>query len=298
MPTAGSPVSSERVAGNAGGGSTLRPVVTDLLPPRLVATDLDGTLLRSDGTISERTTRVLRELEAGGTVVVFVTARPPRWLDPLADAVGGHGTVISANGAFDYDVRTRSVTAAYPLERRLISELVADLRAALPGIGFSAELPDGVHTEPDYPELHARWVPPDLVPAPIDDLPDDAVVGKLLARTEALPAEDVIPRVAEIVGERALVQHSGTGGLAEISAPGVTKAAGLVRWCTRAGIRSGEVWAFGDMPNDVPMLRWAGTGWAVANAHPDVLAVADRRCRANDDDGVARVLETLLQEMV
>ncbi len=259
--------------------------------PRLVATDLDGTLLRPDGTISARTTRALRRVEAAGTAVVFVTARPPRWLDPLADAVGGDGTVISANGAFDYDVRTRRVTAAYPLGRALLRELVADLRANVPGIAFSAELADGVHTEPDYPELHPRWVPAGLVPAPIDELPDDAVVGKLLARTLSLPNDAVIPRVAEVIGDRALVQHSGTRGLAEISAPGVTKAFGLVRWCERVGVRPHEVWAFGDMPNDVPMLRWAGIGWAVANAHPDVLAVADRRCAANDDDGVARVLE-------
>ena len=270
-------------------------VLTGFAQPRLVATDLDGTLLRSDGTISARTASVLRRLESGGVVVVFVTARPPRWLEPIADAVGGHGTVISANGAFDYDVRTRRVTAAYPLERELVRELVSDLRAALPGIGFSAELPDGVHTEPDYPELHGKWVPPDLVPAPIDDLPDDAVVGKLLARTESLSDDDVIPRVAEVIGNRALVQHSGTGGLAEISAPGVTKAAGLVRWCERAGIGAEDVWAFGDMPNDLPMLRWAGIAWAVANAHPDVLAVADHVCPANDADGVALTLEAALR---
>jgi hydroxymethylpyrimidine pyrophosphatase-like HAD family hydrolase len=137
-------------------------------------------------------------------------------------------------------------------------------------------------------------VPDDLVPAPIEDLPRDAVVGKLLARTERLAEDDVIPRVAEVLGDRALVQHSGTGGLAEILAPGVTKAAGLVRWCTRTGIHPADVWAFGDMPNDVPMLEWAGVGWAVANAHPDARAAASRTCASNDEDGVARTLEWAL----
>ena len=268
--------------------------ISGLRRPRLVATDLDGTLLRSDGSISKHTGEVLRAVEDVGIGVVFVTARPPRWLDPLADAVGGDGMVISANGAFDYDVRTRRVTAAYPLDRELVRALVADLRAALPGIGFSAELADGVHTEPDYPELHPRWVPAGLVPAPIDDLPPEAVVGKLLARTEHLADDDVIPRVAEIIGDRALVQHSGTGGLAEISAPGVTKAAGLVRWCDRSGVDAADVWAFGDMPNDVPMLEWAGVSWAVANAHPDARAAADHVCPANDEDGVATTLRGLL----
>ncbi|MBB2985321.1 HAD family hydrolase [Terracoccus luteus] len=262
--------------------------------PRVVATDLDGTLLRSDGSVSPRTAQVLREAERAGIHVVFVTARPPRWLDPLADAVGGDGTVIGANGAFDYDVRARRVTASYPIDRGVLDELVADLRAALPRIGFSAELADGVHTEPAYPELHPAWVPAGLVPAPIDDLPRDAVVGKLLARTEEIPDDEVIPRVAEIVGDRGLVQHSGTGGLAEISAPGVTKASGLRRFCEARGIAAHDVWAFGDMPNDLPMLVWAGVGWAVTNAHPDVLAAADRVCGRNDEDGVAEAVALAL----
>ena len=262
--------------------------------PRLVATDLDGTLLHSDGSLSERTGAALLGVERTGIHIVFVTARPPRWLDPLADVVGGHGTVIGANGAFDYDVVTRTVTAAYPLGRDLVDELVADLRAGLPGIGFCAELADGVHIEPNYPELHPQWVPEGLVPAPMEALPRDAVVGKLLARTEQVPTDEVIPRVAEIVGHRGLVQHSGTGGLAEISAAGVTKASGLQRWCAAHGIEPGQVWAFGDMPNDLPMLAWAGVGFAVAGAHPDVLATVDRVCASNDDDGVAQVLEQLL----
>jgi hydroxymethylpyrimidine pyrophosphatase-like HAD family hydrolase len=75
----------------------------------------------------------------------------------------------------------------------------------------------------------------------------------------------------------------------------VTKAAGLVRWCTRTGIHPADVWAFGDMPNDVPMLEWAGVGWAVANAHPDARAAASRTCASNDEDGVARTLEWALR---
>ena len=208
--------------------------LSGLTVPRVVATDLDGTLLRSDGSLSARTGRALRATERAGLAVVFVTARPPRWLDPLADAVGGHGTVISANGAFDYDVTTRRVTASYPLDRDLVDELVADLRAALPGIGFSAELADGVHIEPTYPELHPQWVPKGHVPAPMEALSRSAVVGKLLARTEQLPDDEVIPRVAEIIGDRGLVQHSGTGGLAEISAAGVTKALGSAAVVRRA----------------------------------------------------------------
>jgi len=103
--------------------------------------------------------------------------------------------------------------------------------------------------------------------------------------------------VYEIVGDRAVVSYSGASGLAEISAAGVTKAAALGRWCAAQGIESAEVFAFGDMPNDVPMLRWAGRSFGVANAHPDVLEVVDDVCPSNEQDGVAQVLETLLADI-
>jgi len=97
------------------------------------------------------------------------------------------------------------------------------------------------------------------------------------------------------VGERAHVAFSGVGGLAEINARGVTKAVGLARWAAARGIDAAQVWAFGDMPNDLPMLRWAGRAIAVANAHPEVLAIVDEVCPSNDEDGVAIVVERLLE---
>jgi hydroxymethylpyrimidine pyrophosphatase-like HAD family hydrolase len=100
--------------------------------------------------------------------------------------------------------------------------------------------------------------------------------------------------VTEVVADRAVVSYSGAPGLAEISALGVTKAAALGVWCAARGIDSADVFAFGDMPNDLPMLTWAGRSFAVANAHPDVLEIVDEVCASNDDDGVAQVLEGAL----
>ena len=104
------------------------------------------------------------------------------------------------------------------------------------------------------------------------------LVGKLLGRHPTMSEEEFLARVAEVVGDRGIVAYSGAGGLAEISAPGVTKAAALESWCTDLGIDAADVWAFGDMPNDLPMIVWAGTSFAVANAHPDVIAAADHVC--------------------
>ncbi|MFC0675360.1 HAD family hydrolase [Brachybacterium hainanense] len=261
--------------------------------PRLIATDLDGTLLGRDGLVSVRTSQVWRSLAEADIRTVIVTARPPRWVDHLAPYTGDHGMVICGNGAFLYDVAQRRVVETHGLEPALVQELIADLRT-IPGVSFSAELADGFHREDAYPAGT-----PDGIPeigqeriAPLDGI--DAPAGKLLARTAEVPGEEFLGRVREIIGARALLSQSCMGSLAEIGPVGVTKARALEAWCAQLGISASEVWAFGDMPNDIPMLTWAGTGWAVANAHEDVLAVADRVCGRHDEDGVAIALENLL----
>lgn len=168
----------------------------------------------------------------------------------------------------------------------------ADLRQALPGVGFAAELTDGIRLEREYPVVHPWDFPVDGVYYPIDAI--DQPVGKLLARSLLVPDAEFLRHVASIVGARAEVAHSAAGGLAEIGPPGVTKASELAAWCDAREISSADVWAFGDMPNDLPMLQWAGGSFAVANAHADVRAAASHFCPSNDDDGVAFVIETLI----
>jgi HAD superfamily hydrolase (TIGR01484 family) len=255
--------------------------------PRLVATDLDGTLLRSDGTVSDWTVEVLRAVERAGVQIVVVTARPPHWMHELLDVIGEHGLAICANGAFVYDVVGRRVVREHPLSREAVAEIARDLREALPGIAFAVESRDGPGREPEFAERHP--VPPGSPVAALEQLMDP-LPGKLLARHEDFEPEEFIAAVTEVIGGRAVVAHSGAGGLAEISAVGVTKAAALTDWCVEHAVDAGEVWAFGDMPNDVPMLTWAGRSYAVANAHPHAVAAATHRCGSNDDDGVASVL--------
>ncbi|GHG46650.1 hydrolase [Flavimobilis marinus] len=267
--------------------------------PRVVATDLDGTLLRPDGSVSARTRDVLRRLDDDGVRVVFVTARPPRWLPMLADLAGQHGTAVVLNGAAVYEFATGALSEVHGFDPDELAAIITDLRAAVPGIALALERIDGPVYDPSFASEHP--VPADLrrvdvATALAPERPGDvgAVVGKLLALLDGAGHDDLYARVAEAVGERALLAFSGAHGLAELSAPGVTKAAGLERWCATHGVAPHEVWAFGDMPNDVPMLRWAGHGVAVANAHPEALAAADARTASNVDDGVARHLEQLL----
>ncbi|EWS79597.1 haloacid dehalogenase [Brachybacterium phenoliresistens] len=264
--------------------------------PRLVASDLDGTLLGRDGMITERTARAWRDLWQARIRTVIVTARPPRWVDHLAAITGDHGIVICGNGAFLYDVAHRRILETHGMAPALVHELVADLRA-IDGVSFSAELADGFHREDAYPAGTPDGIPEIGLEriGPLQDI--GAPVGKLLARAPHRPAEEFLEEVAAIIGDRALLSRSCTGGLAEIGPADMTKARALETWCGQLGIDASEVWAFGDMPNDIPMLSWAGTGWAVANAHADVLAVADRVCGRHDEDGVAGALENLLAEV-
>ncbi|HEU4513140.1 MAG TPA: Cof-type HAD-IIB family hydrolase [Nocardioidaceae bacterium] len=259
-------------------------------PIRLVATDLDGTLLHTDGTVTARTREVLTAVEELGVTVVFVTGRPIRWMDALWEHVGGHGLAVVSNGGILYDVHARAVRKArtIPVE---VGVKVADLlRHAVPGTTFAMERVDGFAREPGF---MPRVPPPaDLEVGPVEEVFDDTVV-KLLARHEDMEPEPFWAEVESHVGHLLTTTWSSLGALVEMSAVGVTKASTLELVCHDLGITASEVVAFGDMPNDLPMLEWAGTAYAMSNAHPTVRELADRVAPSNEDDGVAAVLEEL-----
>lgn len=251
--------------------------------PAVVATDLDGTLLRSDGSLSSRTRSAIEAAEASGVDVVFVTARPPRWLDDLADAVGGHGVALCGNGAFVLDVARREVVQARPFTVQGLAEVTAALREQVPGIAFAVECADGMRRDETFVDQYEDEYETGSI--------DGMAAGKLLARSPDLGHEEFMERVGSVVAGRAELAFSGAVGLAELTPRGVTKASGLAAWCDERGTPASDVWACGDMPNDLPMLRWAGRALAVANAHDSVLAAADEVLPTNDEDGVASLLE-------
>ncbi|GAA1477569.1 HAD family hydrolase [Nocardioides aestuarii] len=258
--------------------------------PRLVATDLDGTLVRSDGTVSPYTHDVIEALDARGVPVVFVTGRPLRWAEEVFGYVGAHGLAIVSNGALVWDVARDAVdlTRAVPVADGL--EACTLIREAVPGSAFAVETLDGIALEPEFLERHPL---PDSAPrGPLDRIFRGPAL-KVLARHEELDPQEFWTAAEEAVGERLVVTWSSASTLLEMSAPGVTKASTLALLCERMGVDRSEVVAFGDMPNDLPMLEWVGRSYAMANAHPSVLAVADHVAPDHDDDGVARVLAGL-----
>ena len=127
---------------------------------------------------------------------------------------------------------------------------------------------------------------------PLGELADDGV-AKLLARHESLDPADFWAQVEALVGELVTTTWSSVGALVEMSAAGVTKATTLELVCAERGITADQVVAFGDMPNDLALLEWAGRGYAMANAHESVLAATEHHAPRHDEDGVAVVLEEL-----
>ena len=253
---------------------------------------MDGTLLRSDGSVSDRTRCALGRVRDAGMRITLVTARAPRWLKEIVgDLQLGSGYAVCSNGAIVYDFAGGAAFLHRRLAADVSTRIVEALRVAAPGVAFACERESWAFHEPHYVPL---WPTPGMEGARTDALEFVAEpISKLLVQHPHLSQDELYALVTGICGEDATATISGEV-LVEISAAGVTKAYALAALCDEIGVDPQSVLAFGDMPNDIPMLEWAGRGIAVANAHPDVIAVADEVTDANDDDGVAAALERLL----
>jgi Cof subfamily protein (haloacid dehalogenase superfamily) len=212
-------------------------------------------------------------------------------MHPIVEATGHRGLAICANGALIYDLETEQITKEHTLDHTAAAALARALRDEIPDLVFAIERGNEFGHEPNYKFVFAP--PANAIVADVEQLLVRPV-AKLLARHPEMTSDELMARAREAAGETATVTHSSANGLVEISGAGVSKAFALEELAAERNIKAEEVMAFGDMPNDLPMLAWAGHGVAVANAHPDVLDVADEVTASNDDDGVALVLERLL----
>jgi hydroxymethylpyrimidine pyrophosphatase-like HAD family hydrolase len=210
----------------------------------------------------------------------------------VVEATGHRGVGICANGAYVYDMHSETVLQTHGIAATSALTAVGAVRAALPGAAFGVESKDGFGHEPHYVP---RWNPePLLGVGPIEHFLS-GTVAKLLVRDDSMTCDAMLERTSEVLDGIVEVTHSDSSdSLLELSALGVNKGSTLRQLATSWGIAAEEVVAFGDMPNDVPMLRWSGTGYAMGNAHRAALAAADDVIGTIDEDAVAVTLERLL----
>lgn len=267
-------------------------------PIRLIATDLDGTLLRDDKTVGRRTMAALRAAADAGIYLVAATGRQMLQL-PDEVACCGYSHVVASNGAIAGDLSNGTVIFENHLHPEAATALVAYLRQALPEARVSCVRQQGhLHAaEPGYRELLSEMekVPHwwNIVTYPADQVTAEPTL-KLTVRHPELSADQLYSVVLSSGLDGFTATTSGAPFL-EIGGHGITKATGLAQLCTMLGVPSHAVMAVGDGRNDVEMIQWAGMGVAMGNAVPEAAEAADLVTASNQEDGLARVVDQVVK---
>ena len=263
-------------------------------PYRLVATDLDGTLLRSDDTVSERTRDALAAATAAGAAHLVVTGRAVPWTRHILDELGYDGLAVCGQGAQVYDAGAHRLLTSVTLDRQLAGVALAKIEAEVGPLYLAASrdgLDGEVLTGPGY-ALKGR-----LPAVPFTDAGDlwAAPLNKIYIQHPTLSDDELAEAATRAAGGFVTVTMAGAG-IVELLPLGLSKATGLSLAARRLGVKPAETIAFGDMPNDLPMFAWSARGVAMANGHAELRAVADEVTASNDEDGIAVVLERLLAQ--
>jgi hydroxymethylpyrimidine pyrophosphatase-like HAD family hydrolase len=261
--------------------------------PSLVATDLDGTLVRSDDTVSAYTYGVLDRVRAAGIPVVGVTGRGPRILELTRYHLPSASHMVMAGGGWVFDLTgpTPVTRAAHTLDGPSVAALLDELEAVVGRLIVAVEAIDGTLLGELHPEW--PWPVPTVAMSRVEMLSSDVI--KAVVRADGLVGDELLIAAQRVIPASKATLTEAMPGYLEINPPGVDKATGLALVATALGVDPAGVLVFGDMLNDVPMFQWAG--WrrvAVGNAHPVVRALADEITLTNDEDGVAAWLDRLL----
>ncbi|WP_159769854.1 HAD family hydrolase [Streptomyces sp. HM190] len=263
-------------------------------PYKLIATDLDGTLLRSDDSVSERTREALAAATAAGAAHIVVTGRAVPSTRHILDDLGYRGLAVCGQGAQVYHAGEHRLLTAVTLDRRLAAVALAKIEAevgplhlAASRAGLDGELLSG-------PGYVFRGTLPTVPFTEVSDL-WSAPLNKIYIQHPTLSTDELTEAAQRAAGGFVTVAMAGEG-IVELLPLGLTKATGLSLAARRLGAKAADTIAFGDMPNDIPLLNWAAHGVAMANAHPTLKAVANEVTSSNDADGIAEILERLLPD--
>ena len=263
--------------------------------PKLIGTDLDGTIVAHYGFISERTKIAFTAANAAGIHIYFVTGRPIRWMTEIKENFN-FGLGICGNGAMLYDFLNEKILEEWLFSVEAQLETVKRLRAVIPPVTFAVEVNQQFAREKKYVP---RWdIGADNVG--VDEIEEviTAPALKILARcqnSEFSSDEMLVLASKELAGIATVTHSNSTDSLLEISADGVSKGATLAKMAARHGLTADDCVTFGDNPNDFSMLTWASRSWAMADGHPDLMKHAKYQTDAHQEDGVAKVIERLLE---
>jgi hypothetical protein len=257
--------------------------------PKLVVTDLDGTIVRTDGTVSARTDAAFDLVRDAGVPIVGATGRGPRLTGlsrgdlPGADyfVLGGGGRVL------DLTQDEPAVLLDLRFPGTVLAELLPLLEAEFGALQLTVEALD-TENAPLWSEWE-QWPYPD----PIELHGRDEMFAASIIKGFLQVAPELGARLTQRVRHPDVEIIQAWPGFVEIHPPGVDKASGLTVVTDLLGIDPADVLVFGDQLNDVASFRWAGRRVAVANGHPTLLAMADEVTASNDADGVAEYLERL-----
>ncbi|MFI6285604.1 HAD family hydrolase [Streptomyces sp. NPDC051018] len=262
-------------------------------PYTLIATDLDGTLLRSDETVSQRTRDALAAATEAGAAHIVVTGRGVPWTRYILDDLGYRGLAVCGQGAQVYHAGEHRLLTSLTLDRQVAAIALAKLESEVGPLALAASR-DGLDGEVLMSADYTVQEGP-LPYLPLTDVSDlwAAPLNKIYIQHPSLDDDALTAVAKETIGGLVDVVMAGAG-IVEILPLGLSKATGLSLAARRLGLRAADTIAFGDMPNDIPMFAWAAHSVAMANAHTEVKAVATEMTASNDEDGIAVTLESLL----
>ncbi|HEU5421348.1 MAG TPA: HAD family hydrolase [Streptosporangiaceae bacterium] len=260
---------------------------------RAVVTDIDGTIARADGSVSAATVRAGRERAARGIPLIAATARTPAGLAALEPVMPAFTAAVCCNGSLGLDMQAGQTLWQESLGAAASTRIISVLTAQLPDAGIAAF--DGREWILTANFLAIRGNPPR---GPFRVAGTGALAGAAIAALAVCHPRVDAAHIARqllsagITPADAILTHA-ADHLLDIAPPGTGKASGVARVLDRLGIRPAHAVAFGDAPNDIPLLRLAGHSVAMADAHPDALAAAGTVTESVARDGFSHELRRL-----
>lgn len=260
---------------------------TPLIKSQLLFTDLDGTLLTTDETVTPKVANQIRNARARGVAVVPATARGIRGVLGVAEMVDFGPLAVCHNGAVGYDFEQRSLLWIRELSREFVRTTIEYLQKLDTGFLFAASSPFEFRPQHNFFKRSTM----SQLECELGRLFDLESVVKVICRHSEYQASELITFLGKELAGVQLI--SGSTDWVEIVPKGVSKGFGVGLAAELLGVELDDAVAVGDHLNDIPMLSIVGHPFAVANAHASVLAVAEGSVASNDDGGVGELVDMM-----